>query len=201
MRPEQFRGPVRMLDGALAVDYGTGKTIFIDHCHDLFAEQVPDEMIRDVLLHCHRYPKNTYVYQTKNPLRLWRFKLWIPKGSWLGCTIETNRDTKAISTAPAPYDRMCQIGSKSFGEFKRFITIEPILDFDPDPFIAWIVYAKPDFVNIGADSKRHGLDEPSPDKIRALVKGLQDAGITIKKKHNLVRLVPEYAGVSVEDPQ
>jgi protein gp37 len=170
---------------------------------DLFAEQVPDEMIRDVLLHCHRYPTNTYVYQTKNPVRFLHFKLWIPKGSWLGCTIETNRPTRAlgISTAPDPLERARQIGSKSLEAFKRFITIEPILDFDPLTLIDWLEGIKPDFVNIGADSKRHGLDEPSPDKIRALVKGLQDAGITIKKKHNQVRLVPEYAGVSVEDPQ
>ena len=74
------------------------------------------------------------------------------------------------------------------GRVENFITIEPILDFDVDILISWLSILKPNFVNIGADSKHCKLPEPSDDKIRALVAGLQERGITIKKKINLGRI-------------
>jgi len=44
-------------------------------------------------------------------------------------------------------------------------------------------------VNIGADSKGHGLPEPSPDKVHALIEKLTGYGIEIREKHNLERLL------------
>ena len=71
---------------------------------------------------------------------------------------------------------------------KLFITIEPVLDFDVDVLSKWIIDIKPDFINLGADSKNHNLDEPSIEKIEALVAALHEGGVELREKHNLQRL-------------
>jgi hypothetical protein len=44
---------------------------------------------------------------------------------------------------------------------KKMITIEPIMDFNLDRFSQMLIEAAPARVNIGADSGRNGLPEPS----------------------------------------
>jgi hypothetical protein len=105
----------------------------------------------------------------------------------LGCTIETNRDMSKISEAPNPYLRYMSMKELS-SKFKKFITCEPILDFDVDILSKWIIDIKPVFVNIGADSKSHNLEEPTIEKVMELGKTLIDAGIEVKEKRNLNRL-------------
>jgi hypothetical protein len=72
---------------------------------------------------------------------------------------------------------------------RKFITLEPILDFDVDTLSIWIDRIKPDFVNIGADSKNHNLPEPSTDKVKELIENITSMGIEIREKHNLNRLL------------
>jgi len=60
--------------------------------------------------------------------------------------------------------------------------------FDVNEFFDMISYAKPTFVNIGADSKRHGLNEPTYDKIMELYELLCKENIEVRKKINLERL-------------
>ena len=189
-RPAKFSGPIKMLEGELNVNYGEGKTIFIDHNNDLFAVGVPTYMILNVLDHCNKYPNNTFVFQTKNPKRFLDFGV-VPKNSILGCTIETNRDIpKEISVAPCPKERF-----EAMKELRKtlnqriFITIEPIMDFDVEELASWIVEIKPEFVNIGADSKKHNLPEPSAKKILDLVAAIGKAKIEIREKHNLGRIL------------
>jgi hypothetical protein len=43
-------------------------------------------------------------------------------------------------------------------------------------------------VNVGADSKGHGLPEPSFKKVMQLVERLTAAGIEVRNKRNLERL-------------
>jgi hypothetical protein len=170
----------------LLVNYGSGKTIFIENCNDLFAENVPQEFIYRVLRHCKEYPMNIYVFQTKNPERAFYVgKLRWPDNSIIGCTIETNRITDEMSNAPIPDDRASWM-YKIQG--RKFITIEPIMDFDVDVLSSWIDRIRPEFVNIGADSKGHGLPEPPMEKVYALIEKIKASGIEIREKHNLERL-------------
>ena len=183
-RPAKYKGEIRLISKELAVKYGSGKTIFIEHLNDLFARDVPREFIELVLQHCREWPANTYVFQTKNPERLkaWRF----PKGSIIGITLETNRDIPGISNAPSPRSR-----ADSFEDLnaeKKFITIEPVLDFDVCELADMIWRIDPFFVNLGADSKNHGLPEPTVEKVGNLVKRLKKMGIDLREKHNLERL-------------
>jgi hypothetical protein len=65
------------------------------------------------------------------------------------------------------------------------------MEFDLDILMGWIEEIQPEFVNIGADSKGCRLPEPSGQKIWMFIKELMKAGIQIKKKNNLGRLLEE----------
>ena len=187
-RPAKYQGPLRLIEKEFAVQYGAGNTIFIENCNDLMAEDVPQYFINKIIVHCLRWPDNDYIFQTKNPARYLTMDALFPDRSLFGCTIETNRLIRDISTAPDSYDRV--VAMKKL-QVRKFITIEPILDFDVDIFPGWIDQIRPEFVNIGADSKKHNLPEPSADKIHTLIEKLTAYGIEIREKHNLERLIAE----------
>jgi hypothetical protein len=185
----RYTGQVRFIEQELNVNYGTGKTIFIEHMNDLFADGVPEEFIMRVLTHCDMSFGNKYVFQTKNPARAHNWlTLHKPVDYMLGTTIESNREYPSISKAPAPYLRRDGM-MKFIGTAQTFVTIEPIMDFDILPLVEMIVAIKPAFINIGADSKHCGLPEPTPTKVKEFVCKLHAAGIVIRKKVNLARML------------
>lgn len=168
---------------------GSGRVIFVEHCGDLFANDVPDEWIRQVLGWCRLFP-NEYVFQTKNPVRvpIFQAERLMPERYMIGTTIETNRDEiiARVSRAPAPIYR-----SAGMAEIHgpKFLTIEPVMDFDVGFLAALVEEARPGFVNLGADSKHHGLTEPSRGKVLELIEELRDRGIEVRQKTNLERLL------------
>jgi protein gp37 len=184
----KYSGPVRLNGAELNVCYGKGRTIFIDCMNDLWAAQVEKDWIDSVLEHCRAYPLNTYVFQTKNPQRYHEFAVLLPKQFILGTTIETTRADLCPPTAPKPFDRAYSMSTLP-SEWSKFVTIEPVLEFDLVDMVEWLKAIKPTFVNIGADSKGHGLKEPTGDQLRALIAMIQAAGIEIRQKHNLERLL------------
>lgn len=193
---ERYTGDIKLIEKEFDTNYGKGKTIFIEHCNDLFAKDVPDEFIERILDHCRRFPQNIYVFQTKNPARFFNFLHSMPiRDVILGTTIETNRDMSNISKAPPAVERYeamkALIGDKvaRFEKFRKFLTCEPILDFDVEEFARWIGEIKPDFFNIGADSKGHNLIEPPHAKILELVEELKKYGIEVREKHNMQGLI------------
>jgi len=189
-RPEKYTGPPRLIESELAVDYGSGRIIFIEHMNDLFANSVPCAWKMEVLAHCRRYPENEYIFQTKNPGLALSYLESFPPKFMIGTTVETNRDLDySVTLAPQPLDRIKGIGRLMAEGARTFITIEPVLDFDPHTLAGLIASARPEFVNIGADSKGCGLEEPSGEKVLKLIALLSEAGVTIRKKINLERLI------------
>jgi len=184
--PARYQGELRLIESEFKVNYGSGKKIFIEHMNDLFAEDMADGVIDLILEHCRTYPNNTYVFQSKNPRRVGDWINDMPPSWMMGTTIETNRSTAAISNAPEPIKRTF----RAYG-IESFITIEPILKFDLKPFMEILKRINPTFINIGADSKGCGLPEPTPAELQDLIKAIQDAGLTIKIKSNLSRLLKE----------
>lgn len=193
-----YSGPLRLKEKEFAVKYDektlrrNGGTypgiIFEENCNDLFADGVPREWIDRVLDHCDAWPKNEYIFQTKNPRRIERGVWVFPPCCLIGTTVETNRDND-LGGAPRRRGRLDALaGLDPRFACKRFVTIEPIMDFDLDKFAELLIEAKPDFINIGADSKGHGLPEPSFEKVMQLVDRLKEAGIEIREKRNLERL-------------
>ena len=193
-RPEKYQGPIWLIGKELNVKYGKGKTIFIENCNDLFAEGIKYNLIRSILNHCTEWPDNTYVFQTKNPERA---KFWtdclrlLPDHIIMGTTIETNRDTYPMSLAPSPAARALFFKQIEGDDLKKFVTIEPIMNFDVDQLSEMVIGIKPSFVNIGADSKGNNLPEPPYFKVKALIKNIKSAGIDVKEKSNLKRLKEE----------
>ena len=182
----RYKGVLRFFINELEVDYGEGKTIFIEHMNDMFAENMNEYDIQRILSHCRKYQKNHYVFQTKNPERAYKFITLFPIHYMIGTTIESDIEYKNISEAPKPIDRYK--GLRVFPS-KTFVTIEPILDFNVDILAYWLKVIQPEFVNIGADSKRCGLPEPSKEKLQQLINTLNKNHIVIKKKTNLKRLL------------
>jgi len=182
-RTGHYSGPLRLAEKELAVKYGTGKTIFIEHCSDLFAEGVEDDWIYKILGHCEGWPENEYVFQTKNPGRAGQYVF--PGGSTVGITLES--DIMSVGKAPSVRERIEDWSNFGYGAAQRFITVEPIMRFSRG-FARTLILMAPDFVNVGADSKRCGLPEPSGEDVLCLVGELVAAGIEVRGKSNLERL-------------
>jgi hypothetical protein len=178
-------------------DLEKNKTIFVGNCIDLFNEEMDSRDIESVLRHCQKYPLNRYVFQTKNPERMYGYLSAMPQymagQSILGTTIET--DDAALlakhSKAPEPAQRALWIGSCKDAGFKTVITIEPIMKFSLYGLVALIGVARPDFVNIGADTKGHSLPEPTHDEVMELIQALRDNGVKVILKENLGRLIKQ----------
>lgn len=174
----KYLGPVRLIKAEIAEKYGKGKVIFIDYMNDLFSDGIDPAWIKAILTQCRVYPKNQYVFQTKNPKNAWEYSELFPPDYLIGTTIETNREYTDISKAPVPYDRATGIAFFHH----TFVTVEPILDFDLVAMMDLIKMSHPAFVNIGADSKRGKLPEPSKGKVLELLAGLQKERIEVRKK-------------------
>lgn len=181
-------GPMRMDMTQLDVPYGAGRTIFIEHASDMFSPGVRALWIREIFDHCEQWPKNTYVFQTRNTERAAGLAAYFPLGCVIGTTIETNR--KGPGNAPhAKYRAMGMMRDVYGPTVTRFLTIEPVLDFDVDGMMELIGIMEPSFINLGADSKGYGLPEPSAEKVRALIEGINNLGIEIRQKTNLDRIL------------
>jgi DNA repair photolyase len=182
----------------LKTNLGSGNFIFVGSSNDLFADEIPDEWIIKTLHYCAQNRANRYLYQTKNPLRIakmiWRNKIEYARWRDVFCvTIESNRDyPKFMGNAPKIEDRF---DGMMWLDGIRHLTIEPIMDFDLDIFVDRIKrthrghlheYVKQ--VNIGADSGRNHLPEPSAEKIMALISELEKF-VVVNRKSNLKRIL------------
>jgi len=183
-------GRIHLDEKELRADLGAGNIIFVCSGCDLFHPDIPLEWIVDILLYTSGdYNKNTYLWHTKNPGFPWIPDWYFPEDSILCTTIETNRRYDCMRTAPLPLERMAGL---STWKKRRMVTVEPILDFDEgkDGFARLILNCKPEQVNIGADSGRNNLPEPSREKVEDLIELLAPY-TKIHLKKNLRRLLPE----------
>jgi protein gp37 len=168
---ERYSGPPRIVEKELRVNYGlpwrpedsfnwrTDKAIFVENCSDLFAEGVLGGWISEVLYHCNKYPQNTYVFQTKNPARVRTYLIEFPPRYLIGTTAESNR--MYSGNAPRPSARLRDLEKIGCDPSKKFITIEPILKFDFSFFYDFLLATGVKKIYVGADSKGHGLPEPT----------------------------------------
>ncbi len=188
--PRWDLGELRLNEKDLRNGLGENNVIFVGHTIDMFANDVPREWISKVLERCRFYDKNRYLFQSKNPDRIIYFVNELPSDVFIGTTIETNRTCYCESKAPYYPDRARALGKLSKMGYETIVTVEPILDFDVIELVELIKIAKPKWVNIGADSKKHNLPEPPKEKIVNLVEVLQ-FHTEIKLKQNLNRILKE----------
>jgi hypothetical protein len=184
----------RFEEKLLKDNLGSGRTIFVGSTTDIGGKWQKGRQVHQVLDHCKLYA-NTYLFQSKRPDAFLGYTYELPKGCILGTTIETNRDTREISKAPSPALRamaMCRLRERRAMDlrlnYKLMLSIEPILDFDLAELVDWIAAILPNYVSIGADSKRCNLREPGPGAVASLIEQLREI-TEVKLKPNLRRLV------------
>lgn len=170
----------------LKTDLGSGNYIFVGSSCDLFADNVNSEWIRNTILHCSKH-SNKYLFQTKNPANIINYLEELPDDSVVCTTIETNRFYPDIMNA-SPKPELRALAMSKLTMVDRYVTIEPIMDFDLPELVDMIKLCSPVQVNIGADSGGHNLPEPSKDKILALIDELS-IFTKVVQKTNLSRLL------------
>ena len=174
--------PVRFDEKELKTDLGDGNFIFVGSSCDMWADTIPEQWIIDTIIHCDKFD-NKYLFQTKNPKNIKRI---LTRNANVCVTMESNRYYPEIMrNSPRPIDRFEQMKTI---RHPLYITIEPLMDFDLIPFVEMIKECEPLQVNIGADSGKHGLPEPSKQKVLQLISELQKF-TTIHNKTNLRRLM------------
>jgi len=181
------QGKLRFDESELKTNLGEGNFIFVGSSCDMFADGVTFTFkVEKILEHCKKYPKNTYLFQTKNPVMFHKYKNDLPKNCILGTTIESNRKTP--SKAPTTEERVGWMEDETLFGTRKFVTIEPIMDFDVPYLIDMIKKIRPEFVNIGADTTGNNLEEPSYYKLQLLIHGLEKF-TKVNLKDNLKRLL------------
>lgn len=182
------QGDLRLDEKCFKDDLGKGNFIFVGSSTDMWAKVIPTKWITKVLNYCKKYPENTYLFQTKNPSRLFIFRYDFPPGTILGTTIETDRRDILPKKLCAPLDRARILRLLRAWVDKIMISIEPIMVFDLIHFVKILKIASPDFISIGADSKGSQLLEPNSVLIKELIERLK--GFTeVRIKPNLERLL------------
>ena len=172
----------------LKTDLGEGNFIFIGSSCDMFADEIQIEWIIDTLIYTTSFD-NKYLFQSKNPQRIYDLRLSLPDNVTIGTTIETNRTYDEMGEAPNVLDRAWAMFLIETCGIGTCITLEPIMDFDLPKMVAIIKSAHPQFVNIGANTNtKVKLPEPEPGKIKDLISALSEF-TEVKIKKNLNRLL------------
>lgn len=180
--------PVRLVESELRTNLGSGNTIFVGSSCDMWAKDIFPSWISRTLACCDKYCQNTYLFQSKNPRRFHFFESEILSNSIWGTTVESDLWHTEMGNSPHPLARLDVMRNLKESGLKTTITIEPVMAFSKK-FIDYIFDAKPDWVNIGANTYGNvKLKEPSADALKNFIDQIQ--GVTeVKIKPNLKKLL------------
>jgi len=165
------------------------RIIFVCSMGDLFCLLVPDAVIERVIVIVQGYPDRDFLFCTKNPSRYYDFLDLFTPNCILGTTIETNRDDiYPRSNAPLPSERYEAFVALDYP--RKFLSVEPVMEFDLAVLFEWIKTISPCVCEIGYDNypertrRKMGsyLPEPSQRKVRKLIELKQKAGIDTREK-------------------
>jgi protein gp37 len=140
--------------------------VFVSDMGELFGDWVPKDWILRVIEATRRSPSSDFLFLTKNPKRYMEFSSLCRDNIVLGATIETSR-VYGFSKAPPVTER-----ARAMAELKykrKYVSIEPISDFDFDPFVEMIENISPERVAVGYDNWNNRLPEPSLLKTKQLI--------------------------------
>ena len=160
--------PIHIDEDAYRVGLESGHTIMICSGCDLFAEDIPDELIKRALDYAEKFD-NIYWLQTKNPVRMLDFVDHpIMKKAVLLTTIETNRDYKEfMGKAPSVVARADAMAKLHELGLRTMVTVEPMMAFDRTALVGLIRKCSPEQVNLGVNTNTH-ISLPEPEKVDVL---------------------------------
>lgn len=181
---KKYRGKPS-LDSPFRVKFKPGDFVFVQDMTDLFHPSVPDAFIDCVLGYMYREPAVRFLLLTKNPERMKKFLF--PENVVLGATVESNGWTvkrgsfyQKYSSAPDPSERIDALYDLcSMGYENLFVSVEPIMDFDLEIFLGGLQTTFARTIAVGYDNYRNMLPEPSLEKTRQLINGLQKSNVKV----------------------
>ena len=152
--------------------------IWVGSSGDISFIEYPDML--KILNRIEEYPDRTFFFQTKNPFFFRKFMF--PSNVILGITLESDIYYKEISNAPFPCNRVLWFEKLDFP--RKFVTIEPILNFNFPLFLKWLKKINPERIYVGYDTHKtwwmEGKEkvylkkyEPSLEKTKKLITELE----------------------------
>jgi protein gp37 len=179
----KYQGPYKIDEKQINRKFKPGSFVFVCDMLDLFAANVPMEAISLIMRKIETQPDVTFLLLTKNPRYMWVMEL--PKNVVAGATIESEFDPRLYgfdySKAPLMNDRIKAM--IDINDSRKFVSIEPIMDFSPGAFLSAIRNIKPEFVAVGFDNYNSGLPEPeSLQKVLDFITEIEKLGIKVYRK-------------------
>lgn len=164
--------------------FSPGDFVFVGYMGDIaFA---PRCVIIDLLRRIVDQPEVNFLFCSKEPRLYLQWDLAWPDNLYLGATIETDQDL-GLSNAPPPGQRYNAM--RYLEHHRKFISIEPICDFNLVRLLKWLYDINPEIIEVGADNYHNNLPEPPWEKVEKLVQGLEAICPTVVRKVGLERLM------------
>lgn len=177
----------KLVEKELSRRFAPGQFIFVAYMGDI-AFATREQFLR-ILAKIREFPKTYFLMQSKNPKLFydwwadWGIK--VPPNVYISTTIETNRDY-GLTKAPSPVERFRYL--TGYPHNFKFLSIEPIMDFDLEELSRWVKLMQPNIVEVGADNYHNNLPEPPWSKVQALLGALRDICPSVIEKEGLERL-------------
>lgn len=211
---KSYEGPYTLVQKEFdTFDAEPRSRIFCGSATDIW--QAPNTYIREVLEFCIKQEEENeieWLFQTKFPVAVPRYVQLLPRNCMVGVTLETNRVYEQyISKAPDPVVRAYAMKQlldlwtkwvvhKQLPDSylpRIMVSIEPIMEFDLEPFVEMIQTLEPEYVSIGMDTqnafREHDIRIPSLSDVCLLLSHL--GRITeVKVKPNLLSLADSFYG-------
>jgi hypothetical protein len=171
------------IESDLERSFSPGDFVFIAYMGDISFASF--SFIAKIMHRVAAQPEVNFLVCTKNPAA---YRVWprpFPANLVLGATIESTYDLE-LSKAPSPYERyqyMLYIPHP-----RKFVSIEPICDFDPPEMLRWMRALQPEIIEVGADNYNNHLQEPSWFRVEILLNGLKEICSNVVEKVGLHRL-------------
>ena len=172
-----------LVESELDRKFKPGEFIFVTYMGDIAFASI--EEIYLILDRIKQFPETRFLIQTKCPAIFKGWGFLFPPNVYLGTTLETDKP-HSFSEAPIP-----EVRAKWLAHFPhphKFVSIEPIMDFEPKYFLYMIENIKPEIIEVGADNYHNHLPEPNPFKLDFLLTALRTICPTVIEKSGLERL-------------
>ena len=173
----------KLVPEELTKTWQPGDFVFVGYMGDISFATRPVAGL--ILSKVRQYPETLFLFCSKNPGCYIEWDFDYPENLYLGATIETDRDY-GLSKAPPPEARFQAMVRLSHP--KKFISIEPIMEFHVTTLAKWLYQIKPEIIEVGPDNYHNNLKEPPGWKVRDLLRLLTAFCPTVVEKPGLERL-------------